>query len=280
MEEKELIEKLSAARPAEVKVPGYRSQLGQALTRFARMKDGSPRPGRKFSLFTGRPAWQPVVAGVLVTAVVVGLAIGVPSLTGKDKPLSASEIALNSPEVQAALSGFTPVATSVLDKINTAGYSRVQIEGPWDKVVIAYVDVLNNRLVSVLEANIIEQNAADATDLQALEIVKSNIHQAPHLQALLDQGLHLYFMRFTVVFPDNIANPQSISGLPTIIFLKDDAWAKYYFFVDLNTGRVSGGGSDIAPLEDGTHFEFFEVDGLGVNSDLSDIFKQIDSLTK
>jgi hypothetical protein len=148
--------------------------------------------------------------------------------------------------------------------------------GPWDKVIVAYVDVLNKKLVSVVVANIISQDSADATDKQALDILNANPHMQPIYQGLLDEGLQLYFMRFTVAYPDTISDPQNISGLPVVLFMKDQNWAKYYFIVDIKSGSVSGGGSpDVAPLPDGIHFEVYSGVLLPNDSDINAIFGQI-----
>jgi hypothetical protein len=244
------------------------------------MSSAEPVKKQSPGLFPVHLKWQPVAAGLAAVAVVAVLAISLPLLGGHPKQVSAEEIALSSPEVQAILSGATSGPTNVTANINLAGYSRVVTMGPWDKVVVSYVDVLNKQLVCVLVGNIVNQSAGDAADQQALGIVNADIHTGPELQAFLDQGLSLYFMKFTVAYPVAVSDPQSITGLPEVIFLKDQAWAKYYFIVN-PSGTVSGGGSaDIAPIPGGGHFEVFVMEGLGPpnQDDFYSMFEQIHQL--
>jgi hypothetical protein len=276
MNEKELDDKLTSVSKIEAELPEHRRRLKRALMTFSQMSSAESARGEKTSLSPRQLRWQPIAAGLTAIVVIVVLAVSLPLFGGRSKQVSASEIALSSPEVQAVLGGFTPGEPSVTNNIDTTGYSRVVVMGPWDKVIVAYVDVLNKKLVSVVVANIISQDSADATDKQALDILNANPHMQPIYQGLLDEGLQLYFMRFTVAYPDTISDPQNISGLPVVLFMKDQNWAKYYFIVDIKSGSVSGGGSpDVAPLPDGIHFEVYSGVLLPNDSDINAIFGQI-----
>ena len=269
MNEKELGEKLASINKIEAELPEHRRKLKSALLTFARLSSTSSAETERPGFSISRLKWQPALAGLLAVVVIAILAVSLPLFGGRSKEVSASTIALSSPEVQAVLNGSTAGPSSVNDKINTAGYSRVVTMGASsDKIAVSYVDVLNKQVVCILVGNIIDQDAGDAADQQALDIMNANMYEGPRFKALLSQGLPLYFMRFTVAYPSTVTDPQSIVGLPVVLFLKDQSSAKYYFIVDLNSGAVSGGGTaGVSDLPDGSHYYFSMMQGAGANLD-------------
>lgn len=104
MDERELNEKLSGIELKEVELHRHRSQLRQALMRFAETQNIKQpswlkwrieafTQGVRRAIITPKPAWQMFLTGVLSTVFVLGCSVGIPSATktpGTTSPITSS----------------------------------------------------------------------------------------------------------------------------------------------------------------------------------------------
>jgi len=115
MREEELIKKLESVELPEIELQSHRRRLRMALLDAGYLQR---RPGITIldlaksrvkggidimirGLVSRQPVWKTAVIGVLAVALIAGLAIALPSLTGQSPEALAAEIAQNDPEIQA-----------------------------------------------------------------------------------------------------------------------------------------------------------------------------------
>jgi anti-sigma factor RsiW len=204
------------------------------------------RMGR-IRLFSRRLTWQAALAGVLTLVVIVSLAVTLPMLTGQDQAVSAAEIALASPEVQAALGGAKPDKIGVAENIDSAGNSRVVMTLLPDMAVIADVNMKTHIVTQVTT-----QNATDATEQMMVDIAKAD----PRVQNILNMGYNIYYggaQEFNIsMFQDEraleslrligIDNMQDLIGFSGALMLKINSgdYDGYLVWVNVSTGKVVG----------------------------------------
>jgi hypothetical protein len=237
------------------------------------------RMGR-VSLIPRRLTLRTAAAGLLAVILIITASIGIPMLTGHTEQVSAAEIALADPEVQAALGHATPAGIGVADNVNSNGLSRVVLTLPPDTAVIADVNMKNHVVTHVTT-----QTAADVTEQLMIDIAKAD----PRVQALLNMGNNIYYggaQEFNIsMFQDEkaleslrdigismeeffrrigIDNIQDLIGFSGALALKfnDDPYvikngkvisgdAGYLVWVNLSTGKVVGIGDN--PLKNMTY---------------------------
>jgi hypothetical protein len=143
-----------------------------------------------------RLTWKTATAGVLAVVLIVSAAIAIPILTGHSEKLSAAEIALADPAVQAALGGVEPEGIGVTENINGTDTVRVVLKKALNKVVVADVDIKTGNVI-----NVYVQEYSDATQQQAMEIAKSD----PRVQARINDGYDLYLYGVSNIDPARLA---------------------------------------------------------------------------
>jgi hypothetical protein len=128
--------------------------------------------------------WKTATAGMLAVALIVSAAIALPMLTGHSGKLSAAEIALADPAVQAALGGVEPEGISVTENIGSAGTTRVVMSTSPARAVIADIDMETSVVIDVRV-----QEYSEETQQQALAIALAD----SRVQSYLKDGYTLHF---------------------------------------------------------------------------------------
>ena len=129
-------------------------------------------------LVSPRPVWKTALVTTLAIALIVGLAIGLPSLMGQSPEVLAAEIAQNSPEVVAALGGDEVETVKVLNIQDNM--ATVIVEGKIGGIVNALVD-LHTKIVTQAVGG---PQLTDEEKEKELNIVTAD----PRVQELLDRG--------------------------------------------------------------------------------------------
>ena len=117
MKEEELIKKLENAKVPDIKLESHQRRLKMALLDAgylnrqprvtilglakSKIKGGIDIIMR--GLVSRQPVWKTALASVLAIALVIGLTIALPSLSGQSSEALAAEIAEDSPQIRAAL---------------------------------------------------------------------------------------------------------------------------------------------------------------------------------
>jgi anti-sigma factor RsiW len=205
------------------------------------------RMGKAF-VIPKRLTWKTATAGVLAVVIIASMAIALPMLTGNDQKLSAAEIALADPEVQAALGGVEPEEIGISSITDSPDNSRVVMTLPPDKAVIADVSIKKQTVTRITT-----QTADDITEQQVIDIAKAD----SRIQELLDKGYTLYFERAVELYSsvpeeNNMiqpfkyleASPKDMVGFIGILTLRNYpdinlAQSIYYIVINISQGRVA-----------------------------------------
>ena len=192
MKEEELIKKLENIELPEIELQSHRRRLRMALLSAGYLQR---RPGVAMldlakskvkggidmirGLVSRQPVWKTAVIGVLALALITGLAIAIPSLTGQSAEALAAEIAQNSPQVRAALNGE-------LVEVKLVGGDGddviVLCKGGEGMYAIANVNLEAEEVLFVSKIKFPE--FSDEEKARAIEIAKAD----PEVQELLDKG--------------------------------------------------------------------------------------------
>jgi hypothetical protein len=121
MNEKELIKKLKAVKFAGIELYSHRRRLKAALFKAGNQKKVQEKPdvikgGLKVMqklILSRQPVWKMIIGGVAVIVLTLALSLGI-SLGGESPDVRAATIALNSPEVKAAMYGANATALTVV----------------------------------------------------------------------------------------------------------------------------------------------------------------------
>jgi len=191
MREEDLIKKLENVELPEIEVQSHRRQLRMALldagylrgqrgvtileVAKSKVKGGIDIIMR--GLLSRQPVWKSLVVGVGAIALIIGLTIALPSLTGQSAEALAAEIAENSPQVQAALGDGEVEVVKVIEVVDEKG--RVICRGVTG-LVTAEVDLKTKQVTEVVRMP--ELTAAD--EQEAIDIAKAD----PRVQELLNKG--------------------------------------------------------------------------------------------
>ncbi len=203
------------------------------------------------NMLRSRSVWQ----FSLVLLIVITLVAMLPLVPDYDRKIFAAGIALENSQVQAVLSGETPLKVGVIQNVDTSGTSRVVMTLPPDKVVIADVNVKQEIVTQV-----VTQTAAGITQQKVLEIARND----PRVQVKLNDGFNLYFndsekLMFSMV-PDaqnkafllglGINNPEDLIGFSGSVNLKKSDLGSEVFlaWVNVSIGRVVGFGKSRSEL--------------------------------
>ena len=135
-------------------------------------------------LVSRQPIWKTALASVLAIALIIGLTMVLPGLTGQSSEALAEEIAQNSPQVQAALGDGEVQVVKVIKIVD--GKGTVICEGTMGRLVTAEVDLENKEVTDVKVAiTIVDMpELSEADEQEAINIAKAD----PKVQELLDQG--------------------------------------------------------------------------------------------
>ena len=188
MKEEELIKKLESVELPEIELQSHRRRLRMALLNagylqrqrevtiwsLAKLKGVKDIMTR--SLVLRQPVWRTALAGVLAIALIVGLAIALPSLTGQSSEALAADIAENSPQVWAALGGGE-VTVKVIKLVDDKG--TVLCIGELG-IVTAEVDLKTKGVTEV----VLMPELTGADEQRAIDIAKAD----PRVKELLDKG--------------------------------------------------------------------------------------------
>jgi len=147
-------------------------------------------------LVARQPVWKTAAVFISAVALITGLAIALPLLTGQSPEELAASIVRNSPEVQAALVG-TPVVgvdpvTQDLVVVALAGVVemefteedgdnvRVLVKGEWGRYAVADVNLEAREVTRVYTF----PEFSDEEKARAIEVARAD----PGVQGILDQG--------------------------------------------------------------------------------------------
>ncbi len=139
MDEKGFHSRLEGVAVPEVEAPAYRQRLKQALL-AAHAARRQARPAWRLPGLSWR-AWRPALVA-LATVAALALVVALPLLQLPPAPaLSASQIALNDPEVQASFSSTELASLSVQELENEGGQTLVLLSANSGAMVMVGVDM-------------------------------------------------------------------------------------------------------------------------------------------
>jgi len=197
------------------------------------------------SFIPNRLNWKTGLISILALAIVVSLAVTIPPFFKQGDKVLAAEIALNSLEVQAALDGEEPKEVAVVDYVDIAGNTRVVITVSDDRVVVADVDMGNQKVVMV--------NVRELTDITKQEII-AIAKTDPRVQEIFDKGAQIHDLAMVQVYPAIIdiynefpplpgieINPEDLVGFLASLTLQlgqDMSREFYTVLVNVSTGKL------------------------------------------
>ena len=193
MKEEELIKRLENVELPEIEVPSHRRRLRMALLHAgypleqpritiwglakSKLKGGISMTKE---LVSRQPVWKTAMASVLAVALIIGLSLGIPALTGQSPEVLAAEIAQNSPQVKAACGGEGEV--EVVKLTITNGKGEVICVAKMGRLVAADVDLEAGEVTEVEVLSMPE--LSDEDKAEAINIAKAD----SRVQELLGQG--------------------------------------------------------------------------------------------
>ncbi|MDD5094172.1 MAG: anti-sigma factor [Dehalococcoidia bacterium] len=125
-----------------------------------------------------QPKWRIAITGAMVLTLIVALALILPSSPGKPGTALAAEIALNSPEVKAALGGGEVKA---IQATISEGEGLVVCVADMQPPIIVKVDLKSRKVTEITDAPLPELTEAETK--AAIDIAKSD----PTAQIMLDK---------------------------------------------------------------------------------------------
>jgi hypothetical protein len=171
----------------------------------------------------------------LTLALVASLAVTIPPLFRQSTQALAADIALNSPEVQAALGDKEVEEVEMIGVVDDRGHAFVVLIVEPDYILIAEVDLENKEVIQV---HVLE--LTDEKKLEILDIVKVD----PRVHGLLEQGayissvvpMYLFGLRETVG-PDGETYEEG--AVEFMVNMRIELGEKEYIaLVNLTTGKV------------------------------------------
>jgi len=193
MKEEELIKKLESVELPRIELQSHQCRLrmalldagylqrqrGVAILELAKSKVKGGIDIMIRGLVSRQPVWKTAVASVLAIALIMGLALTLPGLTGQSPEALAADIAKNSPQVQVALGGekVTVLEIKVVDDKGT-----LVCEGAIGQYILVDVDL---EAAEVTELEVVSMpELTEAEKEEAIAIAKAD----PRVQELLEQG--------------------------------------------------------------------------------------------
>ena len=160
----------------------------------------------KVSLLPRRLTLRTATAGVIAVILIIVASIGIPMLTGHDAQVSAAEIALADPQVQAALGGTKPDKIGTTENIGTSGTTRVVLAMSPAEVIIADID-MGTQQVKTVHVQIISDIMPD----QIFSIAKTD----QRVRSLLESG-YAFDFRGTVQVTSTTFDERETEFLQTL----------------------------------------------------------------
>jgi len=252
MKEEELIKKLENIELPNIELQSHQHRLRMALLNAGYLK--RQRVGVTIlalakseikggidiimkGLVSRQPVWKTALASVLAIALLIGLTIALPSLTGQSSEALAAEIAESSPEVKLALGDQEIEVVKVIKIVDDKG--TVICEGTMGRLVTAEVDLESQEVTEVKVAiEIVDMpELSEADEQEAINIARAD----PEVKELLDQGasigmvfpMYSFGMRMDV----ETGETEEFSGMlvRVAIELGEKNWLAH---VDLAEGKV------------------------------------------
>lgn len=153
-----------------------RPQVALPDTTKSKLKGGVETMRRFFSW---RPVWKPALVGVVTIALIVSLALIIPSHVSQAPEVLATEIAKKSPEVQAALDGEPIYKVMVVRVVDDTAF--VYCGTMTGAASAAHIDL---EKMKVTEVKRIQFDLTEEQKAKAIEITKAD----PKVQELLSKG--------------------------------------------------------------------------------------------
>jgi len=181
MKEEELIKKLESVELPEIELQSHRRQLRMALLDAGYLQR---RPGVTIldlaksrvkggidimirGLVSRQPVWKTAVIGVLAVALIAGLAIALPSLTGQSPEALAAEIAQNDPEIQAMFQPWGGLAKVIkVVRPREEDVFHVVLMIPKEDFTSSEQDVSGVIVVNVAERRVVGRQVFEAKGLE------------------------------------------------------------------------------------------------------------------
>jgi len=204
-----------------------RQSIKEMFVKASRRISGGTPTYRRFD-------WKAGLVGVLAIALIVVLSVTIPMLVGSDSKVLAIDIALNNPEVQAAVSDRLVEETGVVGTINKESvFVYLSIED--GSILIAEVNTETQQVVELYPLELTEEVKQRAIDIAITDA---------RIQNLLEQGVDIsgftpsyyYEIHETIGLGGEIIKEGSIEF---IIQLKIELDENLYFiFVNLDRGEL------------------------------------------
>jgi len=253
MREEELIKKLERVELPQIELQSHRRRLRMALLNagyLQRQRQVAILDLAKSKVIGGidtmirglvsrQPVWKTAVIGILALALITGLAITLPRLTGQSAEALAADIAENSPQVRAALNGEPIVEVKIIGA--DGDEVRVLCQGEEGRLALANVNLAVKKVTYVQKIKFPE--FSDEEKARAIEIAKAD----PKVQELLDKGGTIDKV-ISLPIGDDGYGPISLKigeegaiavegdMLPAVVIVLDNQ--KWMVLVDIDKGEV------------------------------------------
>lgn len=277
MKEEELIKKLENAELPEIELQSHRRRLRMALlaagylqrrprVTILELAKSEIKGGIDIimkGLVSRQPVWKTALASVSAIALIIGLTIALPSLTGQSSEALAAEIAESSPEVKLALGDQEIEVVKVIKIVD--GKGTVICEGMMGRLVTAKVDLESEEVTEVKVAiEIVDMpELSEADEQEAINIARAD----PGVKELLNQGasIGMVFPMYSFGMRTDMetGETEEFSGMlvRVAIELGEKSWIAH---VDLAEGKVVRLIEIQKLLPVGTfELEYFDVDEEG-----------------
>ena len=253
MREEELIKKLERVELPQIELQSHRRRLRMALlnTDYLQRRRQVAILGLAKSKVIGgidtmirglvsrQPLWKTALASGLAMALIIGLIMTLPGLTGQSPEALAADIAENSPQVRAALNGEPIVEVKIIGA--DGDEVRVLCQGEEGRLALANVNLAVKKVTYVQKIKFPE--FSDEEKARAIEIAKAD----PKVQELLDKGGTIDKV-ISLPIGDDGYGPISLKigeegaiavegdMLPAVVIVLDNQ--KWMVLVDIDKGEV------------------------------------------
>ena len=248
MKEEELIKKLESVELPEIELQSHQRQLRMALLNagylqrqrevaILELAKSKVKGGIDMirSLVSRQPIWKTAVIGVLALALITGLAIALPALTGQSAEALAADIAKNSPQIQAALGDGEVQVVKVIKIVD--GKGTVIAKGEIG-IVTAEVD-LKTKEITKVEVVPMPQLTEEEKEA-AINVARAD----PRVQEILDQGAFIHNVHPMYSFGARVnletGETEEFSETLAVVVLASDlnGWESWFVHVDFAGKKV------------------------------------------
>ncbi len=191
--------KLTAARYSPS--PDAWQRLRQQITEEEQPEAATPKRTGMGRLIPRRLNWKTGLAGLLILALVISLAVTIPPLFGQDDKALAAEIALNNPEVQAALGGENPKIVEVRFSADMNTGFDMNTGDEYAIVVFDYGHVIAVVDLNTGHAEVVTAQVTLELDEFARQEIIDIAKTDPNVQELFDKGAQVHDIIVVKVYP-------------------------------------------------------------------------------